>query len=42
MKMAKIELKHCPGPEVDGSDMVWFFQMMIMRTYKIYNKAKVV
>ncbi len=42
MKMAKTEPKHCPGPEVNSLDMAKFFQMTIMRTYKIYNKVKIV
>ncbi len=42
MKMAKIELKYYPDLKVNSSDMAWFFQMIIMRTYKIYHKAKVV
>ena len=41
-KMARSELKNCPGPEVNKSDIAYFFWMMTRRTSKIYHKAKVV
>ena len=42
MKMARPELKNCPGPKVNRSDIAYFFWMTMRRTSKIYHKAKVV
>jgi hypothetical protein len=42
MKMAGSELKNCPGPEVNRSGIAYLFWMMMMRTSKVYHKAKVV
>ena len=41
-KMARSELKNCPSPEVNKSDIAYFFWMTMKRTSKIYHKAKVV
>ena len=42
MKMARPELKNCPGPEVNRSGIAYLFWMMMTRTSKVYHKAKVV
>ena len=42
MKMARSELKNCPGPEVNRSGIAYLFWMTTTRTSKVYHKAKVV
>ena len=41
-KMVRPELKNCPGPKVNRSGIAYLFWMMMMRTSKVYHKAKVV